>query len=95
MIRHMILSRLAREEHQLGESVEYIRYMLGASLRGVLRFSKIFSIAEYRDGLPADAYHVARIVAARDEDCGTCVQVEINLAKAGGVSSELLRAVID
>ena len=53
------------------------------------------SIAEYRDELPADAYHVARIVAARSEDCGTCLQIEINLAKASGVSSALLQAVIN
>ncbi len=95
MIRRMILSRLAREEHRLGESVEYVRYILHVSLRAFFRFAKIFSIAEYRDRLPADAYHVARIVAARDEDCGTCVQIEINLAKASGVPSALLQAVIN
>lgn len=64
-------------------------------MRAFFRFSKIFSIAEYRDGLPADAYHVARIVAARDEGCGTCVQIEVNLAKASGVPSALLQAVIN
>lgn len=95
MIRRMILSRLAREEHRLDESVEYVRYILHVSLRAFFRFAKIFSIAEYRDRLPADAYHVARIVAARDEDCGTCVQIEINLAKASGVPSALLQAVIN
>ena len=95
MIRHMILLRLAREERRLGESVEYVRHILRVSLRAFFRFSKIFSIAEYRDELPADAYHVARIVAARGEDCGTCVQIEINLAKANGVSSEILCTVIN
>ena len=38
---------------------------------------------------------VARIVATRDEDCGTCVQMEVNLARKAGVPAEQLRAVLE
>jgi alkylhydroperoxidase family enzyme len=38
---------------------------------------------------------VARLVATRDEDCGTCVQIEVNLAKKDGVSLAVIQAVLD
>jgi len=95
MLRFIILKKLASEERKLGESVDYVRHIVRTSLSAFLRFAKIFSIATYRKALPIDAKRVAEIVASRDEDCGTCVQIGINLAKADGVSAEVLVAVVD
>ncbi|MFC4257772.1 hypothetical protein ACFOZ5_01865 [Marinobacter lacisalsi] len=95
MIRALASKRLDAAERELGESHDYMRHILNTSLRAFLRFAKIFPISDYRRGLPADAYHVARIVAARDEDCGTCVQVEVNLGVRDNVAPEILQAVID
>ena len=95
MLRFIIFKKLASEERKLGESVDYVRHIVRTSLSAFLRFAKIFSIATYRKALPIDAKRVAEIVASRDEDCGTCVQIGINLAKADGVSSEILTAVIN
>lgn len=95
MIRMLIKSRIDAAERELGESVEYMRHILRVSLRAFLRFARIFSISDYRGRLPADAYHVARIVAARGEDCGTCVQIEVNLGSKSDLSTEVLQAVID
>jgi len=94
MIRKLILNRLDAEERQLGESLDYLRHMARVSLRAFFKFAKVMPLATYRRVLPADAYYVARIVATRDEDCGTCVQIEINLAKSERVSVDVLRAVI-
>jgi alkylhydroperoxidase family enzyme len=44
--------------------------------------------------LPAVPYHVARVVATQEADCGTCVQAEVNLARQAGVSPAVLEAVI-
>lgn len=95
MIRTLARKRLDAAERKLGESHDYMRHILDTSLRAFLRFAKIFPISDYRHRLPADAYHVARIVAARDEDCGTCVQVEVNLAVNSKVAPDILQAVID
>ena len=95
MLRFIIFKKLASEERKLGESVDYVRHIVRTSLSAFLRFAKIFSIATYRKALPIDAKRVAEIVASRDEDCGTCVQIGINLAKADGVSVDVLTAVVD
>ncbi|MFQ5527252.1 MAG: hypothetical protein ACE5GX_13435 [Thermoanaerobaculia bacterium] len=95
MLHKLILSRLDKEEARLGESLDYLRHILKASTRAFFRFAKIMPISTYREVLPVSAFYVGRLVATRDEDCGTCVQIELNLAQQEGVSKEVLRAVVD
>jgi alkylhydroperoxidase family enzyme len=95
VIRAIVERKLAAAERELGESMDYMRHILRTSVRAFLRFAKIFPIANYRRRLPEDAYHVARIVAARGEDCGTCVQIEVNLARKSKVPPAQIQAVID
>ena len=95
MLRSLILRKLGAEERRMGVSVDYLRHILGTSLGSFLVFTKILPISNHRKALPVDAYHVARLVATRDEDCGTCVQIEVNLAKADGVAVEILEAVTE
>jgi alkylhydroperoxidase family enzyme len=95
MIRQLILKRLDAAEKELGVPADYLRHIVQTSLRAFFKFIKIMPLAQYRRVLPAGPYHVARIVATRDEDCGTCVQIEVNLARKAGVPADVLRAVLD
>lgn len=95
MLRRFIEWRIDASANELGASMDYIKDILRSSFPAFRRFIQIFSISNYRGKLPTDAYHTARIVAARDEDCGTCVQVEVNLAIKAGVGSDVLRAIIE
>ena len=95
MLRSLILKKLDKVEIQLGGSMDYARHIVRVSLRAFFKFVKIMPIAQYRRSLPHDALYVARIVATRDEDCGGCVQIEVNLARQAGVSVEVLQAVLD
>lgn len=95
MIQALAMMKLNSVEKQLGMSVDYLRHIVRTSLGAFLKFVKVMPLAEYRKALPAEPYHVARIVATRDADCGTCVQIEVNLAKKDRVSNEILRAVLD
>jgi alkylhydroperoxidase family enzyme len=95
MLRRLILGRIAAAEIGLGVPLEYCRYMIRVSLRASFKFAKFLAVDEYRRVLPPDPFYVARIVATRHEDCGTCVQIAVNQAKKAGVPPELLRAVLD
>ncbi|MBI3837734.1 MAG: hypothetical protein HY288_07345 [Planctomycetia bacterium] len=95
MIRRLILLKLASEEKNLGESLDYARHILRVSLRAFLKFIKIMPLAQYRRALPPGPYHVARLVATRDEDCGTCVQIEVNLAKKAHLDPNFIRLVLE
>jgi alkylhydroperoxidase family enzyme len=95
MLRRLILARIAAGEKQLGVPLEYCRYMLRVSLRAFFKFTKFLSVDEYRRVLPPGPFYVARVVAVRDEDCGTCVQIAVNQAKKAGVATQQLLAVLD
>ena len=95
MIRYLILKQLDRQERSLGESLDYVRHILRSSLPSFFKFALLTPLAQHRRKLPPTPYRVARIVATQDEDCGTCVQVEVNLARRDGVPGDLLRAVLN
>jgi alkylhydroperoxidase family enzyme len=95
MLRRLILSRIASVEKQWGVSLDYCRFIVRVSLRAAFKFAKFLAVDEYRRVLPPGPCYVARIVAVRDADCGTCVQIAVSQAKKAGVSAEILRAVLD
>ena len=86
---------MAAAEKKLGVPLEYARFILGVSLRAFFKFAKFLAVDEYRRVLPPNPYYIARIVAVRDEDCGSRVQIAVNQAKKAGVPTEHLRAVLD
>ncbi len=95
MLRALIETRITAAERRLGVPADYMRHMLNVSLRSFLKFTKIMPVAEYRRVLPREPYHVARIVAVREEDCGTCLQIEINSAKRDKVKPVIVRAILN
>ncbi|MFQ5349478.1 MAG: hypothetical protein ACE5EG_03425 [Thermoanaerobaculia bacterium] len=95
MLRALISKKLDAEERRLGVPLDYLRQILRASLGSFFTFTKIMPIAQHRKVLPPEPYYVARMVATRDEDCGTCLQIEVNLATEAAVGREVLRAVLD
>jgi alkylhydroperoxidase family enzyme len=95
MIRRLILKRLDKEERALGESVEYVRHILRTSLPAFFKFALFTPLSQHRRKLAAAPYRVACLVATRDEDCGTCVQIEVNLALKEGVPPEVIHAVLN
>lgn len=95
MLRWLILRKLDAVERELGASVDYLRHMVSVSLRAFFKFAKIMPMATYRRVLPVEPYFVAVIVAARDEDCGTCVQIGVNHARRSGVPPAYILSVLD
>ena len=41
-----------------------------------------------------EAWHLARLAATQAEDCGTCVQIVVTLAKADGVAPGLIQTAL-
>jgi alkylhydroperoxidase family enzyme len=95
MLRALIESRISSAERRLGVPADYMRHILNVSLRAFLKFAKIMPVSEYRRVLPREPYHVARIAATREEDCGSCLQIEINLAKRDKVKPAIIRCCVN
>jgi alkylhydroperoxidase family enzyme len=95
MMRWFLFRAISATEASLGESLEYVRFILHASVGAFLRFARLTGVSRYRRALPLAPFHVVRIAAAKHEDCGPCVQTTVNIAKKAGVPVDVLRAVVD
>lgn len=95
MLRWLLRRKLAQEEQRLGESLDYLRHILDVSVTAFLRFAAFMPLANSRKTLPKEAWFTAQLVALQKEDCGTCLQIGVNLARESGVSPQLLQSVLD
>jgi alkylhydroperoxidase family enzyme len=94
MLRALVLTRIATEERRLGMPLDYVKYIVRTSLAAFFRYTLFLPMSRYRHRLPADAFYVARLIATAREDCGSCVQIVVNLARKSGVRAEVLEAVL-
>ena len=88
------LSRFDREVRVPG-AADYLRAIAGQSKRAFAKILLALPLARHRRVVSVPAYFAARIAATQVQDCGTCVQMETNMARRHGVSPELLRAVLE
>jgi alkylhydroperoxidase family enzyme len=94
MIRWLIERQLANFERRWHYPMDYARALLRASRAGFWRFARVMPLAAWRDGVPPAAWHAAKLVAVRAEDCGPCTQLVVDMARADGVADALLCAVL-
>jgi alkylhydroperoxidase family enzyme len=95
MLRFILRRVIAAAEVSFGESLDYLRFTLNASVGAFFKFVRLTGVSRYRAALPLGPFHVVRIAAARHEDCGPCVQTTVNIAKKDGIPPAVLRAVVD
>jgi hypothetical protein len=86
---------IKKNEKFLGVSLDYLRFIAKTSLPLFWKFGKILSFSNCRKAAPANDFHLATILATKHEDCGTCLQIAINLAKKDGASLEVIKAAAE
>ena len=86
---------IARQEAALGAPLGYLRTIAGASTAAFVKFGAFAPLAGHRVATPAPVWHLARLGATMAQDCGTCVQIVVNQARADGVPAATLRAALD
>lgn len=95
MIRKLIHRKLDGLERELGASLDYLRFIVDRSLGAFFAFLKFTKLAEYRRRLPVEPHMIASLRASQSEDCGTCVQIAVNLARQAGLAPEVVRATLE
>lgn len=81
------------EEHYNYDST-YMREMLESSLVGYSKFVNAIPLTSHREHLDLETFWVAKLASVKTEDCGECLQLNVNMAKEAGVSAEIIRGVI-
>jgi hypothetical protein len=80
-------------EKTWGYDASYMRRVLAASPASLLKFA-VGAGAVDRRAAPAAALAAAGIVGTLAEDCGPCTQISVDMAAAGGVDPDVLRAIL-
>src|SRR5690349_21364816 len=94
MLRRLALKLIAHQERLLGVPLDPLRHVARFSLSALGKIGLLASLGSHRRALPADAFHVARLLATLREDCGACAQIEVNLARKDRVAPGVLKAVL-
>ncbi len=94
MLSWLMNRQFDKFENELDYDMTYGRDLLAASPRAALLFFRATGLGKFREGLPDDAWHAARLVAARHEDCGPCTQLMATMAERDGISPEVVSAVL-
>ncbi len=94
MLKWIASKLVSNAEKRLGVSLDYAHTIAQTDFGLMLRYGKIFGFLDPNKKVPAEAYHIARLRGAISADCGTCVEAEINLAKAAGLSAQILQATL-
>lgn len=84
-LKSVASSLIRRAEARLGVSLDYVHEIVRTDLGLLMRYNRIFGFLDPNRKVPAVAYHAARLRGAVAADCGSCVEAEINLARAAGV----------
>ncbi|MGC4060862.1 MAG: hypothetical protein QM749_08420 [Aquabacterium sp.] len=79
----------ARYDYDMG----YAQELLDSSRMAFMHYALMGMPAAYRKDVPKDAWYAAKMVAARQEDCGPCLQLVMNMAELDGVPAATRRAV--
>ena len=91
-----LVERIIRsQEDVLGARLDYLRSLAETSPAAFVKFGAAVPLTQHRRHAPASVWHLARLAATRVQDCGTCVQVVVNQARADGVPAATLRAALD
>lgn len=95
MLNALIRWRIAGFERRWRYSMDYMRDLLRLSRPAFWRFARATEMATRPDGIAMAPWCAGKIVAARSEDCGPCVQLAVDMASAHGVAPAVLQAVLD
>lgn len=82
-------------ERQVGLPLPYLHTPADASAVAFAKWLAATPATTHRKAAPRDAWHLARLAATHAQDCGTCVQVVVHMARQDGVPAETLRAALD
>lgn len=85
---------ISKQEAFLGAQLDHVRELARLSPMAFLKLSLMTPLARHRRRLQRTAYHLATLAVTRHEDCGTCVQIESNLARREGVPAHYIHAAL-
>lgn len=94
MISWWITRKLDAFEAHYDYDVSYLRELLGLGVGVLTPFHRAAALGTFRRGVSKPAWHAAKLLSVRREDCGPCLQLCAQMAAEDGVSPQTIAAVL-
>lgn len=94
LLKSIIDRRLMAMGRRYHYDIGYARDILQTGLRPFAVFCSTFVLANHRQVVPMEPWFIAKWVAVKQEDCGPCQQLVIDMGLEQGLSPALWDAVI-
>lgn len=92
---NVIRRRLNAFERQYEYDMGYAQTILASGLKEFSVFSGVFKLASHRQTVPFGPWFAAKWVATKSEDCGSCLQLLVNMAREEGLPTSIVKAIHD
>lgn len=86
---------ITKAERQTGCEMPYLQTLADTSGAAFARWMLAMPATMYRRQAALDVWHLARLGATVAQDCGTCVQVVVSVARKEGVAASTLQQALD
>lgn len=74
--------------------IGYMQHILDVSPRAFFGFARLMGLARHREAAPYSAIFAAKLVGARHEDCGPCLQLAADMAREARMDDDQINAVL-
>lgn len=77
-----------------GYDVNYMKEMLTENPKAFETFESFLPMASFVDKTPNDVISVAKLTSIKNEDCGACLQLYVDMAVEAGVDKKIVQDVV-
>jgi hypothetical protein len=90
-LERLIIEAMAR---RTGGDAEYIIKLRSISPRALRQVGAAARMLSHREAVPAVAGYAAQLIGALAEGCGSCVQINVHMARDARVADEQIAAIL-
>jgi hypothetical protein len=72
----------------------FMEEMINVSEKSYEVFENFLPMASFGNNTPTDVLNIVRITAIKNEDCGTCAQLYVDLAVDAGLDKDIIKEII-
>ena len=90
---HSVYQAIDQFEAAYDYDASYMKDLFQRSPEAFALFGALRPMTSYYKELPPEAHYVAAIAVMQNEDCGSCLELNLKLAREAGVDENILKAV--
>lgn len=72
----------------------YMKEMLSENPKAFETFEGFLPMASFKDKTPNEVLYVVKLTSMKNEDCGACLQLNVDMAVEAGVPKDIIKEVV-